>query len=311
MVFPELSPQHQQFLSQMTDAVNSLSGYNGPISLKNHIDLGGHQVKNMGAATDSTDALTSGAAESSYSAEAVSSKLQSNGSNPLNTYRALNSNAQREQSSSYLNDLMSTVPSANAIIPLTTTLSSAVRGKVGATSGVTVTIPAGPFVFADGSSVMLLSRHDALSLPASYAITSISCVGNLVTVVTSTPTGLTVGGGMTITGVSPSGFNGSFPVTQVIDQYTFTYQDDLGTVGGSGGSVELNNVYYYYVRKRSNIVHLSKQFSGDTAQNRLQVNLDGAQIVAVVVLTNSGHNVASSGGGGSIIVGSPTAGSFF
>ena len=93
--------------------------------------------------------------------------------------------------------------------------------------------------------------------------------------------------------------------------YTFTYQEDLGTVSGSGGKVELNNCYYYAVAKRSSVVALDGPFNGDTAQNRLKVSSDGSQIVAVVVLTNSGTQVSSSGGGGSAIVGSPTAGAFF
>jgi hypothetical protein len=176
---------------------------------------------------------------------------------------------------------------------------------------VTVTIPATPFTFADGSTIYLHGRTDTLSLPASYGIQSISSVGNLVTVVTYLPTGLLAGKSMTIVGVTPSGFNGSYVVNSATPPYTFTYQNDLGTVSGSGGSVELGNVYYYAVKKRSPIISLIGPVSGDTAQNRLQANLDGVQIVAVVVLTNSGTMVSSSGGGGSPILGSPAAGCFF
>ena len=301
-VFPEFSPEAQQWMSQLADTVNSLAGFNGVIKLNNHVDLGGSQLKNVGAPTAPTDALTSGLAEASYSASVLAPKLESTGSQPLKTVRRLSDPNQREGVSSFLNDLMSTPPNANAIIPLTSNVSG----------GVQIVIPSSPFTFADGSTLLLQSRTDTiLSLPTSYSISSISCVGNLVTLQTTVPTGLTIGQVMTVTGVSPVGFNGAYPITGTAIGNTLYYQDDLGTVGGSGGSVEINNVYYYAVKKRSTLVNLFGPFNGDTASNRLQVNQDGNQIVAVVVLTASGSQVASSGGGGSVIVGSPTAGVFF
>ena len=300
-VLPELTPQHQQFLSQLVDTINSLQGYNGVIQLNNHIDLGGNQLKNVGAPTEATDALTSGVAASSYSASVLAPQLESNGSQPLKTVRRVNDPNQREQVSSYMNDLLSTPPNANSIIPLTSNVSG----------GVQVVIPASLFTFADGSTIMLEGRTDPLPFASSYTISSISCAGNLVTLVTATPTGLNAGNVMTVTGVTPSGFNGAFVVTGTGAGNVLYYQDDLGTVSGSGGSVNLNNVWYYSVRKRSTLVNLSNQFNGDTAANRLQVSKDGSQIVAVVVLTASGVQVASCGGGGSVITGSPAAGAMF
>lgn len=300
-VFPEFSSEAQQWLSQLADTVNSLQGYNGVIKLNNHVDLGGSQLKNVGAPTAPTDALTSGLAEASYSASALAPNFESTGKNSLKTMRQINSPVQRESNSSWLNDLMSTPPNANAIIPLTSN----------AMGGVQVVIPASPFTFADGSTLLLQSRTDLLSLPTSYTIASISCAENLVTLSTTAPTGLTAGQVMTVTRVNPAGFNGSYPVTGTAAGNILYYQDDLGTVSGSGGSIELNNVWYYAVKKRSTLVNLFGPFNGDTASNRLQVNQDGNQIVAVVVLTASGSQVASSGGGGSVIVGSPTAGCFF
>lgn len=300
--FSGLPPDFLIHYSQLIDTINSLGGYNGVVKINNHLDMGGFQLKNVAAPTEATDALTNGVAAASYSASVLAPKLESTGSNPLKSVRRIADANQREPTSSFLNDLLSTPPNANAIIPLT----SAVMG------GVQVVIPASPFLFADGSQVMLESRTDILSLPTSYPINTISCVGNLVTVNTSpNATGLTAGQPMTVTGVSPSSFNGSFPVLSATPPYTLTYQDDLGTVSGSGGDIELNNVWYYTVAKRSSLVNLDGAFGGDTAQNRLKVCLDGNQIVAVVVLTNSGAQVSSSGGGGSAIVGSPTAGAFF
>jgi hypothetical protein len=133
----------------------------------------------------------------------------------------------------------------------------------------------------------------------------------VVTVVTTAATGLAAGGAFTIIGVTPTGFNGNFSTTSVTPPDTFTYQDLLGTVAGSGGDVQLNNVWYYTAKKRSSDIFLLGPFSGDTADNRLNANVDGFQIVAVVVLTNSGGIIQSSGGGGSPISGSPAAGAFF
>ncbi len=300
-VFPELSPELQQWLSQLADTVTSLQGNNGVVKLSNHLDMSGFQIKNLAAPTDATDALTHGIAEASYSASVLAPKLESTGSNPLKSVRRVNDPNQREATSSFLNDLCSTPPNANAILPLT----SNVMG------GVQVIIPASLFTFADGSTLLLQSRTDLLSLPASYTINTISCVGNLVTVNTTTASGLSQGQIMTVTGVSPAGFNGAYPIVSATPPYTLTYQDDLGSVSGSGGSIEVNNTYYYYVRKRSTLVNLSQSFNGDTAANRLLVSSDGAQIVAVVTLTASGAQVAATGGGGSVITGPPTAGAFF
>ena len=59
--------------------------------------------------------------------------------------RRVNDTNQREQSSSFLNDLMSGVPSANEIFPIISNVGAQVQ----------VIIPASLFTFADGSTLML------------------------------------------------------------------------------------------------------------------------------------------------------------
>lgn len=296
-------PVTQQHYDQLIDTVNTLAGYNGEIGLSDHINLQGKRIINLGSPVEPTDALSSSVAQSTYSASVLRPQLESNGSSPLKTQRRLNDPNQREQMSSYMNDLMSAVPNANGIYPNF----SAASGGI-----VTVSVPASLFQFADGSSLLLQARVDMLSVPTSFAISSISVTSNLVTVVAASPTGLVSGNLMTITGVTPSQFNGAFPIiSSTGGGLTLTYQDNIGTGSGSGGSIELNNVYYYAVKKRENTITLFGPFNGDTLQNRLQVNFDSFQIVAVIVLTASGGQLAQSGGGGSPIVGSPTAGSFF
>jgi hypothetical protein len=299
--FEGMDPVFSQHYSQLIDTVNTLAGYNGDIELSNHVNLGGRRIKNVGEPVDPTDAVSHDFANSKYSASKLRPQLESSGSQPMQSMRRLSDANQREQQSSYLNDLMSSVPNANEILPIFTTMGG----------GVQVVIPATKFQFADGFIVQLLSRTDLLSFPATFTISSISSVGDLVTVVTTTATGLTAGQVATISGVTPSGFNGVQTITGATPPFTLTYQDSLGTVSGSGGTLQLNGVYYYSVNKRNNRVHLFGPFAADTPQNRIGANFDGSQIVAVVVITASGGQVQQSGGGGTPTTGSPVGGTFF
>lgn len=287
-------------MSQVVDTINGLAGHQGPIELANHLDLGGNRIQNLGTPVDAADALSSGHASGLYSASVLGPKLESGNSAPLKTYRAINNPNQREQLSSFLNDLMSTPPNANSIIPTIT-------------NGITVTIslPASQFRRSDGSWVNIMGRTDILSKPAQYAITSISCTGNVVTV-NCVATGLVAGQVATISGVTPSSFNGTFIlISSTGGGSVLGYQLDLGTATGTGGFVQVNGVYYYALPKRLNATVLLGPFSGDTAEQRLAANNDGFQIVAVVVITNNGGNVTVSGGGASPLVVSPAAGAFF
>ena len=110
--FSELPVDFNAHYSNLIDRVNDLMGWNGPISVADHIDLGGKRVINIGPPVAATDALPSGVAARTYSAAALRPQLESNGSSPLKTQRRLNDPNQREQQSSWLNDLMSSVPSA-------------------------------------------------------------------------------------------------------------------------------------------------------------------------------------------------------
>lgn len=304
MSFEGIDPTFQKWLDQLTDAVNTHSGYLGPTRFASDLDIGGNRITNLGDAVEDTDALSSGLADSSYSASVLKPQLAPGGSQSMVGYRQLGSSSQREPTSSWLNDLMSSVPNANQILPTVTASGG----------GFEISIPASPFTFADGSQVMLNARTDAVAAPTSIAIVSITSVGNLVTVVTATPHGLSVGSSMTISGAVPSAYNGSYQVTGVLSSTSFTYQADVGTgYATTPGNLNLNNVFYYAARKRSsNILLVSgSPFSGDTASNRLNASYDGNQIVAVVVLTANGPEISSTGGGGSPLIGSPASGVFF
>jgi hypothetical protein len=86
---------------------------------------------------------------------------------------------------------------------------------------------------------------------ASATIASTSEVGNVVTVTMSSanPAGLTVGSGVTISGVSVSssvangGYNGGFIVASIPDGTHFTYNDSTAAlVAGTGGTVTVNTM---------------------------------------------------------------------
>jgi hypothetical protein len=94
---------------------------------------------------------------------------------------------------------------------------------------------------------------------ATYTISSLTYNRNTstgafaVTAVTSAPNGLTVGDAITIAGASPSGFDGTFQISGIVNSTTFTYQDVPSSatatlVTGSGSMTasttdQLNFVY--------------------------------------------------------------------
>lgn len=299
--FEGLDPIFAQHYSQMIDTVNTLAGYNGEVELSNHLNMGGNNVKGLGAPTSPTDALASGVAARAYSPSVIAQALKPGMPNSIVGYRQINSKTQREQQSSWLNDLMSTPPSANNIFPI-------IGPSMG---GVLVGIPASPFTFSDGTTVNLLAYTHLLSLPTSFTIVSISSSGTTVTAVLSSAPPYAAGSVINVDGVTPSSFDGTNIVLTSVAGATITWTASLGTLTGSGGTVSAAGVYYFLASKRSNVITLLGPFGADTAHNRLQANFDGFQIIAVVVVTASGGQVELSGGGGSPISGSPTAGTFF
>ena len=307
--FSSLSLPESLLMSQLIDNVNMLAGHSGPVQIADDLDLSGNQIKNVAPPSAGSDVLTREAAESSYSAAALRPQLESGGSTPFSGYRQINNGSQRESAASFLNDLMSTPPNANAIYPTLTTSGGSVQSV----------IPASLFTFSDGSTILLNGRTDLLSLPMQYALSSITAASGVVTAVfayTGTPPSIAAGNAGTIAGVSAVAFNGTFTlISVVIDTIGMTvtveYQDPSAPGSGTGGYFQLNGVYYYAAKKRSQDIYLLGPYESDTNQNRINAAFDGYQLVCVVVITNSGGQVAQSGGGGSPLVGSPASGSFF
>jgi hypothetical protein len=289
----------QKWLSQLTDTVNTLAGYNGVIQLSDHIDMRGKNIKNVATPVDPTDAISSVHAESKYSPVVMRDALESQRDTQLRTYRQLNNPSQREQDSGFLNDLMSAPATSSTVIPLQTTA-----------PGVTIQIPASSFTWANGDSLNTIPRADALTAPGVYSISSIVVSGMIGTVNSTAP--VAAGGQVAISGYSDTRFNNVFQVFQIISSSQFTIQIGTENLTVGSGSLQIGGIYYYSIKKRFGALNLSPSYSGDTLQNRLQVCSDGSQIVAVVSVSSSGTvRLSSTGGGGTPLIESPAAGGFF
>lgn len=71
------------FLSQLTGAVQAVQGAGGPSVLPSGIDVAGGRVSGLGAPTHPSDAISSGHAQSQFSAETIGPQLDIGGKNAL------------------------------------------------------------------------------------------------------------------------------------------------------------------------------------------------------------------------------------
>jgi len=69
--------------SKLTDAVNSLLGYNGPAVIANSLDVQGNPVQNVANPKAATDALNLGAADARYSPAVSGPKFDVGGPHAL------------------------------------------------------------------------------------------------------------------------------------------------------------------------------------------------------------------------------------
>lgn len=138
---PNLSA-FNELARQIVDEVNRLAGVYGPIKLANHLDLSGNRVTNVGAPAASGDAVPKSSADKSYGPAAVQGTMEAVGNNILQTARRLNDSQQREQNTTFLNDVIGPPPTTN-----TSTVSVVNNGD--GTS--TATVSAGNYKYADQS----------------------------------------------------------------------------------------------------------------------------------------------------------------
>ncbi len=69
--------------SKLTDAVNTLLGYNGPVPFQSSLNLNGNAIQNVGAPTVPTDALNAGTAAATYSPSVTGPQLDVGGTSAL------------------------------------------------------------------------------------------------------------------------------------------------------------------------------------------------------------------------------------
>ena len=288
--FPNLDAAFNQHYSQVVDSVNVLLGYYGEINLKNHLNLGGNKITNVGAPTSSKDAVTVEHADKNYSAPAIRQQLEANGSYPMQSVRRMNDSTQREQNSSWLNSLYSTAPSANNVQVLFSTPGS------GSTH---ITVPAGQFQLADGETVFFNAFTQTVSNPVTLNIASISSDGTLATVTTTTPltTGIVPQGFVTIAGVVNNSFNGLWQVAAVTGSNTFTYNVGFGPTTSSGGTVGTAGVWYIYIVLGDPNPHsIGVPVSADMPFNGLPPATEQRQAIAAATLNRYGGGSAQSAG---------------
>lgn len=146
-----------EWMDQVTNGINTLQGLNGDIPIFASIDMQGTgTVKNLAPPVNSGDAVSNGAASTAFGPAAIQSAVEATGNNILQTTRRLNDQNQREEFSTFLNDVMNLPPVANGSSVTVTNLG-------GGSSQITVT--ASNFQFADGSLVPYAQRQDTVANP--------------------------------------------------------------------------------------------------------------------------------------------------
>lgn len=277
-----------QLIGNHADVLNYLLGLSGPISLSSHLDLNGNKITNVGAAESESDVVTQAFASVNYGPTALAPAFNALGKQTLQTYRQLSNPNQREKFSSFLNGVLNTAPTANT---------SFVDFEPPSGGSVVATVTSGLHQRVDGSIVPYSSRTDTLALPVAFTISSIARSGGIVTVVTSTPTGLAIGDGFTILNVSDPSYDGTFVVLTITGS-TITYIQGGPNNSSSGGQLSFGGVYYYSLTYGQDTLGLVGGFSSDTWTNRVSASGDGTTIIGVVVTNSGGGDTINSAAGG-------------
>jgi hypothetical protein len=273
-----------QYLSIMTQRVNALGPSTGSAAeFPNGIDLSGGRAVNVGGVGPQHTALSLAEAEQRYSASALSPQLEAGQPNSPKSLRRVNDGAQQEKYSTFLNSAMNTAPTSN-----TSTLSA---------SGFTVTISAGFHQYVDGSLVSYGMRSDPLTASTPVTIVSLTRSSGIVTAVTSGPSGLAPTDVILIAGAVNPAFDGSFTIATVISSTSFTYLQAGVDASTTGGSFTTGQIYYYFLRRGSRVLSLSRSVGTDTQSNRVAVNQDGTVLIAVVAVTGAGIDLTQSAAG--------------
>jgi hypothetical protein len=285
-------PLLNQFLNDVSQKLNALSGHSGPIILHNSLNMNGNPIQNAGVPKGPNDVVNIEYALKNYGASAVAPQLEATGKQILQTTRRLNDQVQRENYSSFLNGVLNTTPTSNT---------STVTFGVASGGSVTVAISAGYHQRLDGSTVPYSGYNDTLTLPTSFALTSLSRTGGIVTAITSVSNPLVAGQNFSIpagSGLSNNSFIGTYVVLNVSSSTQFTFQQ-LGQIDATatGGVISLGGVYYYSIVRGQTTLSRTGPFVSDLWTNRVAASNDGQTIIAVAVVNSSGGDTVNSAAG--------------
>lgn len=272
---------------QMANGINAGNGSGGKTVLPAGIDVQGATVSGVGAPKNPSDAVSKGHAEENYSAAALAPQLEGSGKYSLKTMRRLGDTNQQETSSTYLNLLSNTTPTANTSIV-----------TAGAPSGgsVTFTVSAGFHQRLDGTIVSYGTFTDTVALPSSQAITTLTRTSGVVTA-TGTFTGLSAGQSIYELGASDPSFDGTFVLLSASGTTLTWNQTGFANGTATGGAASTGGVYLIYLKNPSETLAVSGPFPTDAQTNRLESNIDQQVLIAVVVINGGGLVTAQSAGG--------------
>jgi hypothetical protein len=278
-----------QWKTQIENQINAISGTGGATKMPAGIDVQGQgTVTNLPAPSSktSTDAASAAHVEQNYSASALAPQLEAGNNTGLKSYRALNSPAQTENYSNFLEGMLNTSPTSN-----TSTISQG-------TTGNEVVVSAGSHQFVSGRVQNYAQRTDTLALPAAATIASITRAANIVTATLTATSTLIAGDSVAVEGVTDTTYDGVFTLlTSTGGGMTVSWAQNGPDSTSSGGTVATNTTYYYYASQNSATLALAGPYTADTQTNRVAVNKDGTVLIATAVLNSSGLDLTQSAAG--------------
>lgn len=275
------------YFAQIAKGINAGNGASGKTVLPAGVDVQGATVSGVGKPKSPSDAVSLAHAESNYSAAALRPLLEGGGKHSLRTVRRVGDTNQQETSSTYLNLLSNTTPTANTSI---------VEDSPPSGGSVTFTVSAGFHQRMDGTIVTYGAFTATVALPSSQAVTSMTRTAGVVTA-TGVFTGLAPGQSIYELGALDPSFDGTF-VLLTAGPTTLTWaQPGFADGTTTGGDVSTGGVYMLFLKNPSVTLALSGPFPTDAQTNRLDANVDQQVLIAVVVVSSSGVVTTQSAAG--------------
>jgi hypothetical protein len=149
-----------QAWQNVVQSLNVLLGAGGTTTLTSHLSLSGNKIQNIANPTAPQDAVSLAYADANYGPAQIRQQLDILGKSVMQSVRRLNDVNQRESTSSFLNDLVSTAPTANTSV---VTFSPPSGGTI------TLSITGGTHQKVDGSTVAYPSLIDTVPQPGGGA----------------------------------------------------------------------------------------------------------------------------------------------